>query len=415
MTTEVKTLVDDINRNFNEFKVANDKKFADTAENLNKAISATEEKLADLETALNRAGTIDRAKAAMEFVTSKAGLKELSKVDAKNNPFLDFMAKDGAGKFDTKTVTALAGTNADGGYTIPTIIQQIVDMQVVESSPIEQMAKVTTLNGAGNQFNGTIDNNDASAGWVAETGSRTQTNANTFTRVTINTWELYANPRISLQLIEDSQIDAQSELLSATGAILARSRATGFVNGTGDSNQQPSGFLNTTVYSTNSVTGGAAPVIGDINYVTGLGTGGTAQTILSDDVYNLVYSLRDQFMAKGEFAANRLVIEALRKLKDSYGRYMWEPNVQAGQPATLVGYPIKAFADMTSTLTVTGGAYALTFADWSNFYRIVQKTGLQVLRDPYSAEGYVIFKTRQRVGGGIYNGFAGSTLKVQQS
>jgi HK97 family phage major capsid protein len=120
-------------------------------------------------------------------------------------------------------------------------------------------------------------------------------------------------------------------------------------------------------------------------------------------------------MAKGSFAANRLTIEALRKLKDSQNRYLWQPSYDSGQPATLAGFPIYAFADMVSSMTQTGGALALTFADWANYYRIVQKTGLQILRDPYSAEGYVIFKTRQRVGGGVYNGFAGSTLVVQQS
>jgi HK97 family phage major capsid protein len=68
---------------------------------------------------------------------------------------------------------------------------------------------------------------------------------------------------------------------------------------------------------------------------------------------------------------------------------------------------------MPSVLATTGNpTNAITFADWQKFYRIVNRINLMLLRDPYTVEGSVVFKTRQRVGGNIENGIAGVTLAV---
>lgn len=36
-------------------------------------------------------------------------------------------------------------------------------------------------------------------------------------------------------------------------------------------------------------------------------------------------------------------------------------------------------------------------------YLVVDRTGVRVLRDPYSAKPYVVFYTTKRVGGGVQN------------
>jgi len=417
MSQEVKTLIETLNRDWNEFKEKNDKKISDTAENINSALTKTQEKLEEIETALSRRAIADKAGEVVEMTKSAQGLKKLAQLSKTDSSFKDFITQDGKGKFDTelavKTVLGQVGVGADGGYGVPTVIDQTVNMMIIESSPIESLADVVTI-GQQDGYHGLIDNNDAGAGWITETGTRTQTDANTYTRIDIKAWELYANPRLTLQAIEDVPFGIEGELLNALGLKLSRARAAAFINGAGDSSNQPSGFLNTSVYSTNALASNA-PAVNKINTVAGLGTGGTAQTILADDIFNLVYSLRDGYLQNGEFAAHRLIVEQIRKLKDNYGRYMWEPNYAAGEPAKLVGFPIHHFNDMTSTLTVSGGAFALTFAEWKCFYKIVNRIGLQLLRDPYTVEGQVVFKTRQRVGGGIFNGVAGPTLVVAQS
>lgn len=44
---------------------------------------------------------------------------------------------------------------------------------------------------------------------------------------------------------------------------------------------------------------------------------------------------------------------------------------------------------------------SIAFGDFNRGYLIVDRAGVRVLRDPYSAKPYVLFYTTKRVGGGI--------------
>jgi HK97 family phage major capsid protein len=49
------------------------------------------------------------------------------------------------------------------------------------------------------------------------------------------------------------------------------------------------------------------------------------------------------------------------------------------------------------------GSPAIAFGDFQRGYLIVDRPGVRVLRDPYSAKPYVLFYTTKRVGGGVQN------------
>ena len=51
--------------------------------------------------------------------------------------------------------------------------------------------------------------------------------------------------------------------------------------------------------------------------------------------------------------------------------------------------------------TLRANANAIAFGDFRRGYLIVDRVGIRVLRDPYSAKPYVLFYTTKRVGGGI--------------
>ena len=44
---------------------------------------------------------------------------------------------------------------------------------------------------------------------------------------------------------------------------------------------------------------------------------------------------------------------------------------------------------------------AIAFGDFQRGYLVVDRAGVRVLRDPYSAKPYVLFYTTKRVGGGV--------------
>jgi HK97 family phage major capsid protein len=60
-------------------------------------------------------------------------------------------------------------------------------------------------------------------------------------------------------------------------------------------------------------------------------------------------------------------------------------------------------------------AMAIAFGDFEKGYLIVDRAGVRVLRDPYSAKPHVLFYTTKRVGGGVQNFDAIKLLKFAVS
>ena len=76
--------------------------------------------------------------------------------------------------------------------------------------------------------------------------------------------------------------------------------------------------------------------------------------------------------------------------------------------ALLLGYPVAESEDMPD---IAADAMAIAFGDFSRGYLIVDRAGIRVLRDPYSAKPYVLFYTTKRVGGGVQDFEAIKLLK----
>ncbi len=105
---------------------------------------------------------------------------------------------------------------------------------------------------------------------------------------------------------------------------------------------------------------------------------------------------------------NRATVSAVRKFKDADGQYIWQPAQSAGQSASLMGYPVTEAEDMPD---IGANSFSIAFGDFERGYLVVDRQGVQVLRDPYSAKPYVLFYTTRRVGGGVQDFDAIKLLK----
>ena len=94
---------------------------------------------------------------------------------------------------------------------------------------------------------------------------------------------------------------------------------------------------------------------------------------------------------------SRSVLREARKLKDGQGNLIWQPAAVAGQPSALLGYGIVEAEDMPA---LAANSLSMAFGDFRETYQIVDRIGLSLLRDPYTAYPYVKFLFRKRVGGG---------------
>lgn len=113
---------------------------------------------------------------------------------------------------------------------------------------------------------------------------------------------------------------------------------------------------------------------------------------------DLVYGLRAAYRQNATFVMNRRLQSTIRKFKDADGNYLWQPPLAAGAPATLMGFPV---AEAEAMPNAAAGSLSVAFGDFRRGYLVVDRAGLRVLRDPYSAKPYVLFYTTKRVGGGV--------------
>ncbi len=95
---------------------------------------------------------------------------------------------------------------------------------------------------------------------------------------------------------------------------------------------------------------------------------------------------------------NRKTQGAIRKLKDGQGNYIWQPGLVSGQPATILGFPVSELAAMPD---IAADAIPVVFGDFQRGYLVVDRTGIRILRDPYTNKPFVQFYTTKRVGGGV--------------
>jgi HK97 family phage major capsid protein len=173
-----------------------------------------------------------------------------------------------------------------------------------------------------------------------------------------------------------------------------------FVNG--DGINKPKGFLSYTKAPEST------RAANEIGYIATGAAGAFAAANPADTLLDLIYAPKQAFRGNGRFVMNRKTLAQVRKFKDADGNYLWQPALAAGAPSTLFGYPVSEVEDMPD---VGANAYAIAFGDFARGYLIVDRQGVRILRDPYSAKPYVLFYTTKRVGGGVQNFDAIKLLK----
>ncbi len=283
---------------------------------------------------------------------------------------------------ETKALNA--SVDSEGGYLAPPELDQMIEARLMAASPMRQIASVQ-------QSSASIFRKPIGLGvearWSEEQVARPQTQADGFEMVTFPAGELFAQPAATQTLLEDSYADIETWLAGEVETAFASQESAAFIHG--DGVNKPRGLLD---YETVDE---ASHVWGKLGRITGDFTGPSP----ADDLINLIYTPKSHFRANGRFIMNRRTVSEVRKLKDSDGRYIWQPG-PAGQAASLFGYAITEVEDMPDIAT---GQSAIGFGDFRRAYLIIDRVGTRVLRDPYSAKPFILFYTTKRVGGGIQN------------
>jgi HK97 family phage major capsid protein len=280
------------------------------------------------------------------------------------------------------------GSGQDGGFLVPDEIETAIGARLRELSPIRSIATVRQVSGAVLKKPFAVDG--PAVGWVGEIAARPQTDTAALQELTFPTMELYAMPAATAALLEDSVVDLDAWITAEVETAFAEQEGAAFVNG--DGMNKPRGFID---YGSVAEADWRWGSLGHI--ATGI-DGALPADDPSDVLIDTVYALKSGYRQNANWVMNRRTQAAIRKLKDADGNYLWQPPATAGARALLMGFPVVEAEDMPD---IASDATPIAFGDFGRGYLIVDRAGVRVLRDPYSAKPYVLFYVTKRVGGGV--------------
>ena len=393
MSEEIKSVIDNLNSTFEDFKSENSKrldevekkgsasaeleskvdamadditKMAETKQTIElqqKALDEAQVKLEKLETVLARPET--------GLNTKEVGvqMKAFSNMLRKGDKELDEMERKALYESDDTL----------GGYYAPEEYVADLIKSVTEISPLRSIARVRTTSNRGIEI--PKRTGQFSATFVNETATRSETTGYQTGLMQIDAHELYALVDISQALLEDSAFDLESEMSTEFGEQFAKAEGTAFITGNGVG--RPQGITDT----------GAG--VATVN--SGSGTALTANGLL-----DLMYAIKSDYMNNANFVLNRSSLASVLKLEDTEGQKIFVNGMSyvGGAPSTILGKPYILAEDMPN---VGGSAKPVAYGDFSRAYTIVDRVNLSVMRDPYSVAtaGNIRYIARRRVGGAV--------------
>lgn len=275
------------------------------------------------------------------------------------------------------------GTGTAGGYTVPPAFRDIIIEQLLYMASMRQWAEVINTETGATLPWPTVNDTGNEGAILGENTADTELDV-VFGQADLGAY-MYTSKivRVSLQLLNDNAFNLDRWLATALAARIARIQNRHFTVGTGTA--QPDGII------TSSLVGK---------------TGAAAQltTYIYDDLVDMTDSIDIAYTGSGNvgWMMSQAARKAVRKLKDTQNRPLWEPSVQVGTPDLLLGYPIKLNNYVPAP---AASAKSLGFGDIRAAYviRDVQDFQLMQMRERYAEFLQVGFLGFQRSDGTMQN------------
>ncbi len=203
-------------------------------------------------------------------------------------------------------------------------------------------------------------------------------------------------------MLDDAAFDVEAWLASEIATEFARAEGSAFVAGNGVN--RPKGFLTgPTAIQVDSIR-----PFGTLQYISTGVAGGFPAAAPQDKLIDLVQTLRPPYRQGAVFVMNSATAARIRKFKTDDGAFLWQPGLVAGQPDSLLGYPVVEAEDMPD---VAADSLSVAFGNFRVGYLIAERTETQILRDPYTNKPFVHFYATKRIGGQVANSEAIKLLK----
>lgn len=262
-----------------------------------------------------------------------AGLR----TDARSNELRDILG------------VSITGDGATGGVLAPSRLERSLLEDIANENVVRSLADVRSST---SDVEIPYASTHTQAYLIAE-GAAFTASTPAFDKKTMRAYKVGALSYVTHEAMQDMFIDIEAWLRDDFAQAFADLEETHFISGTGLG--QPSGIL----------TGGTSAL-----------TAASATAITGDELIDLVYAVPEKYRKKGHFLLKDTSIKLIRKLKDGQGQYIWQPGLQAGQPDSLLGYPVHTSSAMEAA---AAGKKAVVFGDFKQF-RVLDRRGLYFQR-----------------------------------
>ncbi len=369
-----------------EEKGSTDPLTEENLDKLNKALDSHSSKLARIEASMQRSG--------MEV---KSYSFEDNGFDTYNKAFSSYLrkgAESGLGNTQpVDTVAPIGGSIDNGGYTVTQNMHSMIAANIENHSVMRKICSVQQISFMSLDI---IDDSDTmTSQWVGDGSPVGDVGDGNVSRKTINAHELVAQPKATQRLVEDESIDIEMWLADRLAELFGNTEESAFINGGGDSSNQPMGIL-------------SYPSGNNVSSIERIqATAATTGTMIADDIFNLFYSLDGRYSSKASFLMSRSALHQARKIKDDNDNYLWHMSLTTGDD-TLLGIPVYQSHAMPSP---TAGSESVIIGDFSR-YQIADRTAVKLLRDPYTAKPYIRFYATKCVGGNVIRTAGFKILKM---
>lgn len=345
------------------------------------------------------------AKSSRPTLSTKS-VKETNTME--NKDLLGTFARKGVDGLRAKAADVQISVDAQGGFALPTEVASNIIALQHERSPIRSL--VGGISTSTTDYSQLVSIGGAASGWVGETAARPNTGSPELAKISAVFGEVYASPKAYQHVLEDSFFNVESWLSAEVAREFSEQENQAFLDGNGTN--KPVGILNGLDTTAAYTAGDATRAFGKYQVI----KSGEAASLgaTSDAVINLLRSVvlntKTGYLAGAKFMMNRATHNVLVDLKTTDGEYFLQRNITEAAASRIFGFEIVINDDMAD---IGAGNMPIIFGDFGAGYQVVDRVGVSMLRDPYSAHGAVSFYTRKRVGSMLLNTEALKVIAVE--
>jgi HK97 family phage major capsid protein len=241
-----------------------------------------------------------------------------------------------------------SGSNSIGGYTVPDAMMQSLEVAQLAYSNIRSVCRVVRTDGGGPLPFPTVNDTGNKGVLLAENTQVSETEPS-FGQLQLDAFKFSSKAiLVSVEFLQDTSIDAPSEIGRMLGERIGRITNDYFTTGTGSS--QPKGVVAAATDSTV--------------------TAASATLYTHDELLDLIHSVDPAYRDSSRFMLPDSALKNLQKIKvlqysgDTVGMPLWRPGLTDGAPNTILGYPYVINQSMAAP---GSGNKDMLFGDFSKY------------------------------------------------